>query len=93
MLAQQGEQGFSPSRVRARDHEGAGSKLPGERAHLAQGARAEDDPGRGGKLEAHDEGREPCRVYQSASSGNRLPNFTLARGSAIMGATASRQVW
>ena len=32
-------------------------------------------------------------VHQAASSGKRFVNFTLVRGSAIMGATASRQVW
>jgi len=32
-------------------------------------------------------------AHQSASSGKTLLNFTLERGSAIMGATASRQTW
>ena len=39
VLAQQSEQRLSPPGVGARDHQGAGRKLPGERAHLAQGAR------------------------------------------------------
>ena len=78
MLAQEGQQGFRPARVGARYDEGAGSKLPGERADLAQGARAEDDPRRGGKFEAHGTGHDPRRTYQPASSGNRFPYFTLA---------------
>jgi hypothetical protein len=35
----------------------------------------------------------PRAGHQFASSGNKFLNLTLARGSAIMGATASRQVW
>jgi hypothetical protein len=31
--------------------------------------------------------------YQPWSSGKTLLNFTLERGSAIIGATASRQTW
>ena len=31
--------------------------------------------------------------HQAESGGNRFSNFTLVRGSAIIGATASRQVW
>ena len=36
-------------------------------------------------------GASPHHAYHSSSSGNTLLNFTLKRGSAIMGATASRQ--
>jgi len=33
----------------------------------------------------------PYLIYHMFSSGNTLPNFTLKRGSAIIGATVSRQ--
>jgi hypothetical protein len=34
--------------------------------------------------------QRPVFGYNPASSGNRFPNFTLLRGSAIIGATVSR---
>ena len=54
------------------------------RADLLKSAGAEEDPGRGGELEA-------AHYPHPGSSGKQLAYFTLERGSAIMSATASRQ--
>ncbi len=83
----------------------AGHDLPG----LAEGPGPEDDPPRGGELEAQRAGRGRCHLgrrlgrcpsrcslrphYQPPAAGNTFENFTLDRGSAIMGATVSRQIW
>lgn len=60
-------------------------------------ARRVSTAGLGGRAEfAEDTGEPDARLagrgYQSLSAGNRLVNFTLVRGVAIMGATVSRHV-
>ena len=82
---EQVEQLFSPGRVAAGHHEGAAAEGAGGGAGFTERAGPEDDPGSGREFEPHD------GVHQSASAGNTLANFTLERGSAIIGATASRQ--
>ena len=55
------------------------------RRHLPHRARPEHDPRRRREFES--------RIYQPSSPGKTLAYFTLVRGSAIIGATASRHAW
>ena len=66
-----------------RHQQRAPSHLPDRRRHLLKRARAEDNPCCGGELEPH---------HQPSSAGKMFEYFTAVRGSAIISATASRQV-
>ena len=81
------------------------SKVPDQRADASERARPEDDAAGSGEFKSHGglsggaKSRrvkaEPARScswtgYQPSSAGKTLANFTLERGSAIMGATVSR---
>lgn len=67
-----------------RDHQRAPAELLHRGRHFAHHSGPEQDAAGGGEFEAH---------HQPSSPGKTFENFTPARGSAIMGATASRQVW
>src|SRR6266567_290114 len=78
LLAQERHHWFGAAPIAASHNQRAAAKLPGERAELAQLPGAKNNPWRSREFKLHQE---------------TFVNFTLARGSAIIGATASRQTW
>jgi hypothetical protein len=84
-LPQQIQEELTSGLVASRHHQRAAPGLSHNFAGLAGGARTENDAASGGKFEQHN---QPLQ-----ESGPTGLNFTLVRGSAIMGATVSRQTW
>jgi len=95
VLAEQGKQRSGPAEVGAGYEKGARAEVPAREPASAQDAGAENNArGRSRNSKRMRKATEPAGRSPAESSGKRLANFTLVeRGSAIMGATASRQVW
>jgi len=82
---------FCPARLPARHDEGVAAELAGDGAGIAQHAGAKRTRVAVAIRNAWNLAWQ--NHYQPESSGNRFVNFTLVRGSAIIGATVSRQSW
>ena len=82
--AQQSTDRLRASQVSSADNQRAKAERIRQAPNLTYCSRAEGDSGRGGKFKPY---------HLAPSPGNTLLNFTLERGSAIIEATASRQVW
>jgi hypothetical protein len=84
------ERGGGPLGRRAGHHQSPPAERRDDVSQLADATRSEQDLRRGGELEAHT--HPPAMVSQRASSGKQLWYLVLFLGSAIIGATASRQI-